>query len=104
MAALSTIALTTAAVVGTGYGIHSGERGNAAQKRAVTRQGQMQREAETRAARQQMLGDEQVRAAAARTPNTAALLGQTGAALGGGGMLTGLPDPTQTNRKTLLGG
>ena len=101
MAIATSTALLIAAAAGTGYSIYSGERGRAQQKQALTRQQQMQREAETRAARQQQLGDEAVRSQQARQPTISSMLGG-GAPMGG--MLTALPDPQQPQRKTLLGG
>lgn len=103
-------ALAVGAAGSTAYSIYSGEKGRKAQKDALRRQEQAQKQAEARALSQQRQSEMAQRAASGKKPNTAALLeaAQEASTAGAAGtMLTGSqgirPEDLQLGRTTLLG-
>jgi hypothetical protein len=117
-AAAATAATVGAAVTGAaagaaglGYGIYAGERGAAAQEKAMKKQQQAQTEQAAQARSQQRQSEMAMAAANRRQPNIAGIM--EGAAEGGAGgpastMLTGPmgvnPQDLQLGRSSLLGG
>jgi len=114
MAAISTIIAGVAAGIaaaGTGYAISAGERGAAAQKKAMKQQEQAQTEAAAQARSQQRQSEIAMSAANRRKPNIAAIMDNAAeGSMGGpsGTMLTGPtgvnPQDLQLGRSSLLGG
>jgi hypothetical protein len=100
-----------AAAAGTGYSIYAGERGAAAQKKAMKQQQQAQTEAAAQARSQQRQSEIAMSAANRRKPNIAAIMDNAAeGSMGGpsGTMLTGPmgvnPQDLQLGRSSLLGG
>ena len=95
------MAITTAvaAVIGTGYGIYSGERGAQMQQKAVKRQQQAQQTAEARALSQERRGMMETNRARSKRANVETLL----AAQNTGGNPTMLTGPGGVGKSTMLG-
>lgn len=64
----------TAAIIGAGYGIYAGERGEQAQRQALRRQKQAQADASNAAATEQQRSEEAIAAANRRTANPDSIL------------------------------
>ncbi len=100
MAAFSTIALTSAAVLGTGYSVYAGERGNDLQKMAQRRQ----RSAQDEALRIQMIERQRsVQAEMRNTRPTPTAIDPIGEALSSD-RTGGIDDRLRLGRATKLGG
>lgn len=102
--------MAVAAGVTAGYSIYSGQRGAAAQEKAMNQQKQAQDAAAAQARSQQRRSQQAMAAANRQEPNVANIMGRAAAEMGNTGASTMLTGPTGVNpmdlslgRSSLLG-